>query len=240
MQLTKETIEFMSRAMRVAKLLKIEDLILDHECVRGNVVSEGSMIIHRDNLPKFQFQKMGIGRIKTLSDRLALLGDDVQVDTVEKEKSPEDTLVFKLLLKKGRTQVEFRCADPAMIEAPPKRLKDPAFFNFKMDEETVKLLTKALGAVKGEVMAFEGNKEDGVVAHLSDVEGDMLAHIVTKTLIYTPECDKEKFHFSYKNKILIPLLREAIVDEQIDINITRRGFLNLQVLGINIYITTEL
>lgn len=241
MQLSKETVDFLARLIKVAKILKIESVIIDHECARGHFKAEGSMIIHRDNLPKFEFTTLGISRIDVLNNRLSLLGDNAAIKFEEKIKSPTDVLVSKLLLSNKKTKLDFKCADPAVMDKAPKIFKDPVCYTFKINKEDVTLFSKALSAVRGETLALVGSKT-GVIGKLSDMDGDMLDHTISEELVYntlpngTP---KDEFYFTYKNKILIPLLREAMTDETIDVNITERGLLNLKVLGINVYITRE-
>ena len=239
MQLSKETIQFISNVIKVARILKVEHVLLDHECVRGHFQEEGSMIIHRDNLPNFEFSTLGISRIETLNARLNLLGDDVVIDTEEKVESPTSSTVSKLIMSNAKTEVEFQCANPALLAKAPRILKDPIFFTFDISPDSILLLSKAQGAVKGETVSLVGSPK-GVIAKISDVEGDMLNHIITDKLTTSSEADKDKFYFSYKHRVLLSLLKEASDKEDITVNVTRRGILNLKVLGINVYITPEL
>lgn len=239
MQLSQETIDFISNVIRVAKILKIENVIFDKEAVRGDVKQEGTMLIQRDNLPDFEFESLGISRIGTLDTRLNLLGGNCTIDAEEKNKSPTEKVIYKLVLSNDKTEVDFKCADPAMMPKSPKNLKDPTFFTFKISEETIALLSKAQNAIRSDLVSFTGSK-NGVVSKLSDVEGDLFNHIVCEELTMSPECDKTKFYYSYKNKILLPLLREAIQDDNLIINITKRGILNVKVLNLNVFITPEI
>src|ERR1700740_2770352 len=123
MELSKETIEFLENVIDVAKILKIENVILDHECVRGHLKEEGSMIIQRDNLPKFEFTSLGISRINILDTRLSLLGNDLAIEAEEHTKDNGEKTIYKLILSKGKTVVEFKCADAALMAKAPKNLK---------------------------------------------------------------------------------------------------------------------
>lgn len=238
MQLSKETIKYLENVIRVAKILKIDNnLVLDNECVRGNLQQEGSMIIHREGIPKFEFGILGISRINTLGTRLALLGDDVSIDAQEKEGT-QGSCIAKLVLSNAKTEVEFRCADPAKMEKSPKLLKDPIFYTFTVDTESIQLLSKAQSAMQGENITFKGTKK-GVVTKVCDEEGDMMTYKLGESLTYAAECEHENFSFSYKNRMLMPLLKEGATDENTEINITRRGFLRLNIHGITTYITTE-
>jgi hypothetical protein len=240
MQISQDTINFLTRVIRVAKILKIENVVLDSECVRGNFQEEGSMIIHRDNLPTFEFNSLGISRIGTLDVRLNLLGADYTITADEKEKTATEKVITKLIMTNDKTEVEFKCADPATMPKAPKKLLDPIFFTFKINEDSVALLSKAQSAVRGETISLVGSKKSGVVGKISDTDGDMLNHVIATELTVTPESDKEKFYFSYKNKIILPLLKEAVGKDELVIKVTKRGMLNINVLGINVYITAEI
>lgn len=239
MQLSKETINYLVNVLKVAKILRIENLVLDNECARGNLQQEGSMIIHRDGLPKFEFASLGIStpeRITTLGTRLALLGDDITIDAQEREGV--NPCVAKLVLANNKTEVEFRCADPSKMEKAPKLIKDPIFYTFLITAEEIQLLSKAQSAVRGDNVTFKGTKK-GVSTKISDEEGDMITYRFDNPLTYGEGCEHENFSFAYKNKILMPLLKECAADESTEINITRRGFFKLNIHGITTYITTE-
>lgn len=239
MELSKETIEFLSNIIDVAKILKIENVILDHECARGHLKEEGSMIIQRDNLPKFEFTSLGISRINILDTRLSLLGNDVSIEAEEHTKDNGEKTIYKLVLSKGKTVVEFKCADSALMPKAPKNLKDPIFYSFNADEESVALLSKAQSAIKAETVAIVGTKS-GVLVKLNDIEGDMFNHVISENIKFSPDCTKDKFFFSYKIRVLVPLLKAAFKTEQLTVNITSRGLLNLVINNINVYISPEI
>src|SRR6266851_1544116 len=88
MELSKETIEYLNNVIRVAKILKIENVVLDHDSVRGQLQEEGSVMLQRDNLPVFEFQSLGITRVNTLITRMGLLGESISIEAEEKTKSP--------------------------------------------------------------------------------------------------------------------------------------------------------
>lgn len=238
MQLSKNTIDFLSRVIKVAKILKIEHIIVDNECVRGHNQDEGSMIIH-NTLPTFEFSLLGLSRVDILNSRLSLLGNDVVIEAEEKGDTPATRIISKLIMSQGKTEVEFKCANPTLLQKAPRVLKDPVYFTFSMSQDTILLLQKSQSAFKGETISLVGSK-NSVMVKLSDIEGDMMNHLVTESLTVSTECDKDKFYFSYKTRVLLSLLKDSIEDDQVVINITRRGILNLKVLGINVYIAPEL
>ena len=243
MLLSKETIEYLTRVIRVAKILKIESVIIDKESIRGQLQEEGSILLQKENLPNFEFQSIGITRINTLITRINLLGNDFDIDAEEKDKNNNEKVIYKLKLFNNKTEVEFKCADPALMPKTIKTLNDPVYYSFNINEESILLLSKIQSAVQGDALTFIGKKNDSgssVVCKVNDVEGDMLNHIISEELALTPECDKNKFAFSYKNKVLIPLLKEALDDSEVTILITRRGLLTMQIKGIKIFISPEL
>jgi hypothetical protein len=235
MQLSPEAKDLMFRVLRVARLAKIEHIVFDQECVRGQNKPEGVMICHRNDLPQFGFQAMGISRIDVLNSRMNLLGDDVDIETKENAKG----LVARLTLSRGNTEVEFRCADPSVLEKAPRIIKDPIAFEFEMEKETIAILAKAPGAVKGEALTLTGS-EDGVLAKLNDREGDMFQHVVSGSLIYTPEASSKTFYYSFKNKFLIPLIKECAGSGTATVRITDRGMIHINVLGVSVYMSKEL
>jgi hypothetical protein len=241
MEISKENVEYLKKVIRVAKVLKVENVVLDNEAVRGFFQEEGIIILQRNNLPTFEFKTLGIGRIATLDSRLTMLGEDVTVEFEEREKTPTDKIVSKLSLSNSRTVVDFKCADPNTFTAKaPKVLKDPIFFTFKISQESILTLSKAQGAMKGENITLKGTKK-GVVAKLNDVEGDMLSHVISDTLTFAPDATEDKFQGIFKLKILMPILKNAISEtNELIVNITQRGLLNISFWGIDIYIHREI
>lgn len=240
MELNKETISFLQRMIKVAKILKIENIVLDNECCRGHLQEEGVMIIERDSKPKFDFVAMGITRISVLDARLALITrNEFIIEAELKEKENGTSFISKLLLSNERTDVEFKCSDPNFIKAP-KLLKDPVTHWFDLTAESIDLLVNAQSAVRGESVTFKGSVKSGVLAKLSDSEGDSLNHILTDTLEVAPGVEVEKISFPYKNAIIIPILKQfKDEEEKIRINITSRGILNVKVNDITVYIAPE-
>jgi hypothetical protein len=235
MKLSEEVKEFMTRVLRVARLTKVEGLVFEQDSVRGFLKPEGVMICHRTNIPTLGFQALGVPRIDVLSSRLDLMGDKYEVETKETAKG----LVSKLTISTSSTEVEFKCGDPAVMAKAPRIIKDPIAFTFDMEEDSIALLANAPRAVKGEALTLSGS-EEGVIAKLNDIEGDKFQHVVSGTLIYTPESTSKQFYKSYKNKILIPLLKECLRDGKTTVNVTDRGMINLTVLGISVYFAPEM
>jgi hypothetical protein len=236
--------------LRVAKRLKIESLILDHECVRGANQEEGTLIIHREHLPNFEFAHLGLNRLDVLESRFKLLSSKYSVIAELKEKTPLDIIVSKMVISSGRTKMDFRCVDPATMVKAPKNLKDPLAYSFTVDAETVELLNRAQSSfrksetIAGNTVTF-ASTGSAVTSTLMDIAGDTFDHEVASTVTYFPPPDSDvvpaptPFKFTYKNGILMGLLREVLQGETINITITRRGMLKLTYEGIPVFVTPE-
>lgn len=238
--LSKDMTELLRSVMTTAGNLGIEKIVIDGHSVRGDSQTNGTMMI----LPfqadtTHEFGSIGISRVDVLRHRLGLLDTDGQIVPEYKTRDSGDKFVFRMVLKQGKTSVDFKCADPATIRCP-KGLNDPVHFGFDFTKADIELMSKAKSVMGAETVNF--NSKDGTTVSfaISASEGDVLTHELTSGL--EVKGDVETFNVTYKNKILFPVLK-GIMDQAkksaVAATITKRGILRIDVNGIPAYVFPE-
>ena len=240
-ELSSGVVSLLQDAIDVASMLDIERIVLDGHSLRGHSPDNGTiMLLPFPDDTTLEFGAMGIGRIPELKNRLKLVGNNGKITPEYKERDSGDKFVFRLVLQKGKTKVEFKCSDPAQIRAP-KALNDPDHFIFKFTNDDVDLMLKSKTAMGADSVAFVSPDGKEVTFSIVASEGDTLTHQLSTDV----ECktDTEKFNFIYKVKILFPVLKEVLAATkdatEVEVAVTRRGVMKMNILDIPVFIFPE-
>lgn len=239
-QLSKGTVELLTSAMSVATMLGVEKMVIDSHSLRGESQENGTfMLLPFPAGTELEFGAMGISRISVLRSRLGVIGEQGSITPDYKTRDSGEKFIFRMVLKKNKTSIDFKCADPAHIKAP-KGFDDPDHFQFAVSAEDIKLMLVSRSAMQSETVSFASTDGSTVKFSVSASEGDALVHELESDL--DSKTSTETFASSYKSKILFPVLRnisEAAKDADVDIVLTKRGIMKVEVFGIPTYIFPE-
>lgn len=236
----KGTISLLQDALDTATKLGIERIVIDNFSLRGESQENATlMLLPFPDGTELDFGSIGIGRVPVLQARLKLLGVGGTITPEYKQRDSGEQFVFRLELKKNKTKIDFKCTDPAQVRAP-KAFKDPDAFRFQFTSEDINLMINAKRAMQADTVTL-GSKDGSVVNYsISATEGDALVHELSSEL--ESMTGTGTFSSSYKTKILFPVLKE-ISDEAkegpVDVVVTKRGILKIEVNGIPSYIFPE-
>lgn len=234
----KQTTDYIKQVIHIAHLLGIEGLIIDSESARGS--SQESALGILSKFPAntvHEFDTIAISRVATLRSRMQLLGEDFDIIPEYKTLSDGKTLLYRIKLKKGKTSIEFKCANPAQIKTK-KNINDAKCFTFRIESETIKILNRISSAMSTETVTFSSNDGNTVNINISDGEGDIFNHLVSDTVqIHLPET-KKTFTTSLKLKTLITLFKEE-KNGGIDLDVTQRGLICLKIHNIDCFVFPE-
>ncbi len=239
-EFSKGTVSLLQSAIEVATILGIEKMVIDSHSVRGESKDNGTFML----LPfppdmELEFGSIGITRIPVFNQRMKLIGEQGSLTPDYKDRDSGDKFVFRIVLKKGRTKIDFKCADPAHIRAP-KAFNDPEYFSFTVTPDDIDLMLKAKAAMQSENVTFASKDGKVVKFSISASEGDVLDHELESEL--DTKTPTETFASSYKSKILFPVLRSIIDDakqEAVTVTLTKRGIMKIDVNDIPTYIFPE-
>jgi len=239
-QLTKGTVSLLQSAIDVATILGIEKMVIDPHSLRGESKDNGTfMLLPFPDGTELEFGSMGISRIPVLNQRLRLIGDEGALVPEYKDRDNGDKFVFRIVLKKKNTKIDFKCADPAHIRAP-KAFNDPDYFAFTVTAEDIQLMLKAKAAMQSENVSFASKDGKSVKFSISASEGDVLEHELESEL--DTKTPSDTFASSYKSKILFPVLKQISDDAKeapVEITLTKRGIMKIEVNDIPTYIFPE-
>jgi hypothetical protein len=187
-------------------------------------------------LTTLEFDSIGIGRVGVLKTRLNLMDSDGQISFITKPRGDSETVVSKLILKGKKTTVEYSCTDPAHIKAP-KNINDEFVFEFDISQDTIKIMSKIISAISVDHISFSSEKDGSVRFKATDSEGDLFNHMISETYTTT---ESDNFFFSYKIKLLLPLLKNAFANvKSLHVSISKRGYLQFKINDLNIYILSD-
>lgn len=238
-KLTKGALQLLDDAITVATILGIERVVIDSHSLRGESQDNGTMLLFPfPSGTELEFGAMGISRVPVLKARLRLLGDDGTITPEYKVRDSGERFIFRLSLKKGKTKIDFKCADPAQVRAP-KAFNDPDYFGFTFSADDIKLMLAAKSAMQADTVSFISDGSS-VSYSVNASEGDALVHELDSVLDIKDSSDT--FTVSYKAKILFPVLKEimdAAKEGNVEVVLTRRGILKIEVNDIPIYVFPE-
>jgi hypothetical protein len=242
-KLSKDSLKFIQKLIKTCSICGIEDVAIEPEVIRGQSTdnSKGIFMLETENIPtNFGFSTIGIPRIKVLGNRIAILDQDaLEIGYEGKERDNGDIFVRKLVLSSKRTKVDFSCQDVMKIKAP-RRFTDPFFYGFSVAEDTLKIMAKAATAIDTTKISFSSEKDGSVKFRTSDVNGDMFDHLISETFETDDEADKTNFFHEYEIKYVLPLFRAAMDENgELNVNISKRGVMKVNVNGFHIYVLPE-
>lgn len=238
-KLDKKELQQLKNIIDTTNSMDMDSIVIDeHSCRARNEGKDVFLIEPSLNSSYFNFSKVGLKRLSTLKARMNVFDDSYDLGYEEVTKDT-NTYISKLILKRNKTTVEFRCANPAIIDVK-KNFLDPMCFSFQLNEETIKLLGKIANAMDTKNVTFMSTDSKTVNINLSDKDGDALSHVVSETLEITDPSIKNTFSTTIKLKTLLTLLRQDRNNKNLILNVSKRGIFNLQVNGLTFYIFPEI
>lgn len=229
----------LKKIIQSANSIGIESLIIDSESIRGTGESNSIILIDKNTLDDIStIGDIGVSRVSVLNSRLSLMkNDDYSINFTQRIKDNGDPVLEKFIIKNGRTSIDFKCADPKTIISK-KSLTSSIVYSFDLSQDSVDLIIKSNSAMQNDTISFLYS-ENKVTFKLSDTSGDILTHIISSDI--KVDDDSDSFFFNYNKKIILPLLKIAVKDDdKVRLSFTKKGIMNLNVNDLNIYLAPEI
>lgn len=235
-KLHKTELDYIINAIRTANLAKIDGLIIEsNKVVRGADNARRVVMYDTSNVPELGFT-IGLNRLDTFSNRLDMIDQsncDISVELKHDDKDNYDWVRSIMFASKG-IRVEYRCAQPRAITAPPKTLHDIDTFKFDLTDEDIDTLRRGQNAMKSEFVTLKcvNNKLE---IEITDTNGDNLTYDINADVQNLID-DEDEVNFSYKYqiKLILPLLLNKSTSKTV--TITKIGMFKIMVNGIMMYI----
>lgn len=189
MKLEQEQTTFIKRVLDTVNIAKITNVIIDTNTVRGMDEERKVIVFQREDIPTFPFKALGMNRLDLLTSRLALVMDKPGF-SIDANVSTRDESVIMLTLKCNGTKVEYRCANPIVLESKnnpantkvPPGMRDEMQFQVQLTPDAVQYLLRSESAMKAEHVTIVSNDE-GIRFELVDTNSDVFTHTFARTVL---------------------------------------------------------
>ena len=232
MKLDAETIGYLQLVVNTAQLVGIDNIIIEEGMVRAIDENKTVVIYQNENVPTPVFGAVGLNRIGVFTSRFDIIKtrDDANIEvTVDEERGFARSLIMR---SKG-IKVDYRCANPASIQAP-RQINDQMKFQVPLSGEAVMLLQKGQGAMGAETVSVISN-DDGVAFELADINNDVFSHVFADEA----KCldgGKPIFAHRYPVKTLLAMFK---TNAEGDFYIGGKGMLKFMVNGLDVYVIPQ-
>lgn len=239
MKLDPQSLAYMLNAVKTAKLVGIENIIIEPDCVRAMDEARTVVIYQNEDVPAMEFNSIGLSRTDVLLSRYDIASStqnfSVEFDTKE---NGDNTFASSLIMKGKGTKIDYRCGDPTKINAP-KNINDSVRYRVALTEEAVVLLQKGAAAMSADNVSVISN--EGVSFELVDVNNDVFKHTFADSADLVPDSDGEvasttKFAHRYPIKTLLAIFK---TNPKGTFDVGARGILSFQVNGLTVYVLPQ-
>ena len=233
MKLTEELISYIENVVKTAKSVNIESVIIEPNMVRAIDEARTVVLFQNENVPEMPFGSIGLNRIDVFLSRLIIAKsqDDFTIDVVVDD---DDDFARSLIMKGTKTKVDYRCANPSIIQAP-RQINDNLVYKIELNSDAVSLLQAGQGAMGSEHVTISFG-DDGVSFELKDINNDVLKHTFADNAEILSEDVEESFSHRYPIKTLLALFKQN-PDGYFEIG--EKGILNIEVNDLNIFVLPQ-
>lgn len=233
MKLDAITIAYIHTAVKTAKLVGTDAVIIEPGMVRAYHQDNGVAILQDKDVPEMPFGSIALARLDIFASRYDLVRTQTNF-AMEVDIDEDANCVKSLIMKAKGTKIDYRCTKPTNIKAP-RQINDTMKYRIKLNGESVVLINKAMSAMSApEHMTLISN--DGVSLELTDVNSDVFKHtIMEKPEGLTPDANG-KFAYRYFAKTLLPLLKQ---DSEGHFEVGTKGILAFHVNNLTVYVLPQ-
>lgn len=240
MKVDTKTLAYIQNVVKTAQIVKIGNIIIEPDKVRA-IDDDKQVVLFQDaDVPTMPFGSIGLNRIDVFMNRyeVAKTFDGFELEAVMPDKTSDDDdkpKFARAILMKGKgIKIDYRCANPATIQAP-KLINDVVKYKVMMNPEAVLMMSKGQSAMTSEDVALISDK-NGVSLEMTDINGDVFNyHFADAPLLVDKKADGKDTNFIHKYplKIVLPLFK---VCSDSPFFITSRGMIKLVVNGLDMYV----
>lgn len=235
MKLDMISLDYILNAVKVAKLVSIDSIIIEPSMVRAIKSDDNSVVILQSkDVPDMPFGSIGMTRLDVFSARYDVLRTQDNF-SVEVDVDAEANCARSIVLKAKGTKVDYRCAKPQAIKAP-RQLNDIFTHRVKMNAESAHLMQKAISAMQSPTHVTFFSNNEGVTFEFSDINNDKFEHTFIEKAERLTKDASGKFAHRYLMKTLFPLLKQS-PDGHFDVG--QKGTLAFHVNGLTVYVLAQ-
>jgi hypothetical protein len=240
MKVDAPSLTYIQNVVKTAQLVKIDNIIIEPDKVRA-IDEERSVVLFQDvDVPPMPFNSIGLNRIDVFMNRYEVASsvENFELEAVLPDPDPEkpDAPKFaRALVMKGKgIKIDYRCANPATIQAP-KVINDKLKYKVEMNPEAVLLMSKGQSAMSSDEVTLTSDK-DGVRFEMTDINGDAFTYKFANNVTVVDKTTNGKdvnFTHKYPLKVILPLFK---VSSDAPFFMTTKGMLKVVVNGLDMYV----
>lgn len=232
MKLDANSVAHLTNVTKVAQIVGIDNIIIEPGLIRGIHDDKTVVLVHSKDVPDMEFGSIGINRLSTFLSRLEIVKtrDKMEVDAVVDE---DKGFVRSLTMKGEGVKIDYRCANPATIQAP-KQINDVLKHSFSVTHEDLNMMVKGQSAMDTEFVTIQTDKDGAVYFILSDINSDEMKFRVADS---TEKLDKDAKTFSHKYPVKI--VQTLLKNGNGTLKVGGKGILQSSINGLTIYVLPQ-
>lgn len=233
MKVDQASLAYMQKVVQTADLFKISSVIIEPNRVRAIDDTRAVFILEEQNIPDLPFGSIGMNRLDLFASRYEIV-KTIDNFVMEAVVEGDDNMFARALTMKAKgIKVDYRCANPATIQAP-KAMNDVVKYKVEFTPAALSYIQKGQSAMAADEITFVGTK-DGVSFEIADINTDKLAYQFADTVTNVVEGDVSDAIFTHKYPIkLIATLFKANTSGHFFL--TNRGMLKAVINGLSVVI----
>ena len=231
MKLTNNETQNLENILATAAIGGIDQIIIEDGFVRGVNPDKTFAIISNFNVPKFP-QKIGIARLGTLAQRLAVFKGKEPVIEV-KESSRDEIACMEIVC--GKNKVQFRCTSTMLIKAP-KAINDDAACQIKLTKEETKTILDAIRVMSCKKVTLSIRKGGVVQFEIADETNDTFKI----TLDNPADKEDDSVVYYYQASVLIAILKYKMEFDEAVLDIGVQGTIKTEINGHSITVLPQI
>jgi hypothetical protein len=232
MKLSTEEIVYIQKVVKIAQTVDIDNIIIEPDSVRAIDDAKTVVLFQNEDVPEMNFGSIGLNRIAVFVSRLDIA--KTQPDfTIDAENIEGSEYARSLTMKAKGIKIDYRCANPATIQAP-KQVNDTLKNRVQLTAEAVMMLQKGQSAMSAETVTIISNK-NGVSFEIVDINNDTFSYKFADEVEPLTDDDDTNFAHRYPIKILVSLFKQNYET----FSIGQKGILNISIQGLNLFVLPQ-
>ena len=229
MQLSKQDVINLKDAITVAKVLNIDNIVINDGMVLAFNEAKSAAIVSPIALDVPEGVKMGLVRVKELESRISVFQGDFVVDLT---LTPNND-VKSIKMSTEAMTVSYRCASIRDIQAP-KGINPGEYVSFNLSQEDVKMIAKGAKMMKADTVDFSIGK-NGISVIATDVNNEQFKYDLSCAPEFTdePEMDVISLHTDMVCNLFAALGRS---DTDIRVTITENKIFGFDYFNHKVYL----
>ncbi len=203
-KLDRATINFIRDFTQTALTLGMDFAILSKDLTRARDESLKRFILDdTKTIPAVGFDYIVLSNLSLLSARLSMMKDDCIIEAVIKPDDQGEMAIRKLILKSGRSTIEY-CTMTATMLKSPRKILDSFITGFDIGEDVITMLSQALRALpqhKDKEYVVISNDGNVVSFEIQDINKDKF------NCVLDVKASGPQFLYRYNSKVLLNILR---------------------------------